>query len=38
MRMDSAATQMDFHAARALLEWQMELGADEPIGEAPVNR
>ena len=29
---------MDFHAAKALLEWQMELGADEPIGEAPVNR
>lgn len=29
---------MDFHAARALLEWQMELGADEPIGEVPVNR
>lgn len=29
---------MDFHAARALLEWQMELGADEPIGEDPVNR
>ena len=29
---------MDFHTARALLEWQMELGADEPIGEAPVNR
>lgn len=29
---------MDFHAARALLEWQMELGADEPIGAVPVNR
>ena len=29
---------MDFHAARALLAWQVELGADEPIGEAPVNR
>lgn len=29
---------MDFHAAKALLEWQMELGADEPIGEVPVNR
>lgn len=24
--------------ARALLEWQMELGADEPIGDTPVNR
>ncbi len=29
---------MDFQAARALLEWQMELGADEPIGDMPVNR
>lgn len=29
---------MDFHAAKALLEWQMELGADEAIGEGPVNR
>ena len=25
-------------AAQALLEWQMELGADEAIGERPVNR
>ena len=30
--------QIDFHAAQALLEWQMELGADEAIGEVPVNR
>lgn len=29
---------MDYHAARAALEWQMELGADEPIGDLPVNR
>lgn len=29
---------IDFHAARALLEWQIELGADEPVGDAPVNR
>ena len=29
---------LDFHAARALLEWQVELGADEPVGEVPVNR
>lgn len=28
---------MDFHTAKALLEWQVELGADEAIGEAPVN-
>jgi DNA polymerase len=29
---------IDFHAAKAMLLWQMELGADEAIGEAPVNR
>jgi DNA polymerase len=29
---------IDFHAARAMLLWQMELGADEAIGELPVNR
>jgi uracil-DNA glycosylase len=36
--MQSHVAEMDFHAARALLEWQMELGADEAICEAPVNR
>jgi DNA polymerase len=36
--MDSAPLSIDFHAARALLEWQMELGADEAIGDVPVNR
>ena len=36
--MDSGLSQIDYHAARALLEWQMELGADEPVGEVPVNR
>jgi len=29
---------MDFHQLRALLEWQVELGATEAIGEHPVNR
>ena len=29
---------LDFHAAKAMLLWQMELGADEAIGELPVNR
>lgn len=29
---------MDFHQLRALLEWQVELGATEAIGEVPVNR
>ncbi len=36
--MDSTAANLDFHAARALLDWQAELGADEAIGDAPVNR
>lgn len=29
---------MDFYQLRALLEWQVELGATEAIGEHPVNR
>ena len=29
---------MDWHMAKALLEWQIELGATEAIGETPVNR
>jgi len=33
--MDSA---LDHHTARALLEWHVELGATEAIGDAPVNR
>ncbi|MFX0541844.1 uracil-DNA glycosylase [Roseovarius sp. S4756] len=33
--MDSA---LDFHGLRALLQWQVELGVDEAIGDAPVNR
>lgn len=36
--MDSALATLDFHAARALLEWQAELGADEAIGDTPLNR
>jgi len=28
---------VDFHTARALLEWQMELGADECISDTPVD-
>lgn len=30
--------EIGYHQARALLEWQVELGADEAIGEVPVNR
>ena len=29
---------LDYHQAKALLEWQIDLGADEAIGEVPVNR
>jgi uracil-DNA glycosylase len=29
---------MDRHLARALLEWQVELGATEAIGDAPIDR
>ena len=33
-----ARMELDYHQARALLEWQVELGVDEAIGESPVNR
>lgn len=29
---------LDFWAAKALLDWQIELGADEAVGDAPLNR
>lgn len=29
---------LDWHVARALLEWQLEMGVDEALGEAPVDR
>lgn len=29
---------MDYWTAKALLDWQVELGADEAIGDAPVDR
>ena len=31
-------SQIDWHSARALLEWQVELGATEAILDAPVDR
>ena len=31
-------SHLDYHAARAMLEWQVELGATEAICDAPVNR
>jgi DNA polymerase len=30
--------QMDYYAAKAALEWMIELGADEAISDAPLNR
>lgn len=29
---------LDWHTAKALLDWQIELGADEAIGDTPVDR
>ncbi|MFD1912703.1 uracil-DNA glycosylase [Halodurantibacterium flavum] len=29
---------LDYHTAKALLDWQIELGATESIGDAPVDR
>ena len=29
---------LDFHTLKALLEWQIDLGATEAIGDAPINR
>ncbi len=31
-------SQLDWHSARALLEWQVELGVTETISDTPVNR
>ena len=31
-------TALDPHTAKALLDWQIELGADEAISETPVDR
>jgi len=31
-------SELDFHTAKALLEWQIDLGADEAISETPINR
>ncbi|WP_108485232.1 uracil-DNA glycosylase [Oceaniglobus ichthyenteri] len=36
--MESRLDQMDFDTLTALLAWQVELGADEPIGDLPVDR
>lgn len=31
-------SEIDFWTAKALLEWQLEMGVNEAIGDAPVNR
>lgn len=31
-------SQLDWHSAKALLDWQLEMGADEAILDAPVDR
>lgn len=36
--MESRLDDMNFYALRAALDWQIELGADEAIGDVPVNR
>lgn len=36
--MNTPLDQMDFYAARAALDWQIELGADEAICDEPSNR
>jgi uracil-DNA glycosylase family 4 len=37
--MESARmTSLEYHTAKALLEWQVEFGADEAIAEEPINR
>ncbi|MGI3163461.1 uracil-DNA glycosylase [Pseudooceanicola sp. 200-1SW] len=35
---DIPAAEMDWHLARALLDWQVEMGVDECIAEGPVDR
>lgn len=31
-------SSLDFHTAKALLDWHVDLGADEAIGDVPINR
>ncbi len=38
VRLKVMESGLDHHTARALLEWQIELGATEAIGDAPVDR
>lgn len=36
--MEQVESALDYHVALAMLDWQLELGADETLCEAPVNR
>ena len=36
--MEQVESALDYHVALAMLDWQIELGADEVLSEAPVNR
>ena len=38
VRLKGMESALDYHTARALLEWQIELGATDAIGDAPVDR
>ncbi len=38
VRLRGMESGLDYHSARALLEWQIELGATDAIGDAPVDR
>ncbi len=38
VRLRGMESALDYHTARALLEWQIELGATDAIGDAPVDR
>lgn len=38
VRLEPMESVLDHHTARVLLEWQVELGATEAIGDAPVDR
>ncbi len=38
VRLRGMESALDYHTARALLQWQIELGATDAIGDAPIDR
>ena len=38
VRLKGMESALDYQTARALLEWQIELGATDAIGDAPIDR